>query len=173
MKQTNQKPEHRSLRWSYHLSPLNCLNFLPLAASGTTTMLWMYIWLLSICLSPCLGSMTSRYYQALIDSHVRYTLSSNSARHAGCTRASSLQLSSEAANEREALHDLLHADLARTKRHAHSKPPLGMCVHLTGERSPLLLKPAYLTGLPRTNFTVALWVKPEGGQRNNSILVGQ
>lgn len=113
-------------------------------------------------------SSSSRHYQALISSHVAHTL--NAGRRSTCTPH--VTSSAESANEREGLWRALHDDVSRIRRHTHARHPLGMCVHLTGDKSPLSLKHSHVLHLPRSNFSVSLWVKAEGGQRENAIIIG-
>ncbi|XP_062849988.1 pappalysin-2 [Trichomycterus rosablanca] len=47
-----------------------------------------------------------------------------------------------------------------------------MALYFSGQREQLKLNPADMVELPRSSFTLELWVKPEGGQNNPAIIAG-
>ncbi|XP_046536463.1 pappalysin-2 [Equus quagga] len=52
-------------------------------------------------------------------------------------------------------------------------PDRGLPVlYFSGRRERLLLRPEVLAEIPREEFTVEVWVKPEGGQNNPAIIAG-
>ncbi|XP_009296921.1 pappalysin-2 isoform X2 [Danio rerio] len=45
-------------------------------------------------------------------------------------------------------------------------------IYFSGQAEQLKVNPAFAIELPRSRFTIELWVKPEGGQNNPSIIAG-
>lgn len=58
----------------------------------------------------------------------------------------------------------------RSSQPAESSPSRGKAVYFTGKRDQLRLKPS--TEIPRGNFTLEMWIKPEGGQRSPAVIAG-
>lgn len=56
--------------------------------------------------------------------------------------------------------------------HAEKSPPGRLkAVYFTGRSDQLRLKPS--VEVPRGNFTLEMWIKPEGGQRSPAVIAGQ
>lgn len=54
-----------------------------------------------------------------------------------------------------------------------SPPPGGLsALYFSGSREQLLVRPEVLPEIPRGQFTIEVWVKPEGGQSNPAIVAG-
>ncbi|XP_074859422.1 pappalysin-2 [Carettochelys insculpta] len=54
-----------------------------------------------------------------------------------------------------------------------SPPPGGLsALYFSGSREQLLVRPEVLPEVPRGQFTMEVWVKPEGGQSNPAIIAG-
>ncbi|CAM4603160.1 unnamed protein product [Caretta caretta] len=54
-----------------------------------------------------------------------------------------------------------------------SPPPGGLsALYFSGSREQLLVRPEVLPEVPRGEFTIEVWVKPEGGQSNPAIIAG-
>ncbi|XP_058843170.1 pappalysin-1-like isoform X3 [Acipenser ruthenus] len=58
----------------------------------------------------------------------------------------------------------------RSSQPVESSPSRGKAVYFTGKRDQLRLKPS--TEIPRGNFTLEMWIKPEGGQRSPAVIAG-
>lgn len=61
--------------------------------------------------------------------------------------------------------ELLHAKI-------HNVPPKWMTALYFSQREQLKVNPAAGVELPRSSFTLELWVKPEGGQNNPVLIAG-
>ncbi|XP_060787136.1 pappalysin-2 isoform X1 [Neoarius graeffei] len=61
--------------------------------------------------------------------------------------------------------ELLHAKI-------HNVPPKWMTALYFSQREQLKVNPAAGVELPRSSFTLELWVKPEGGQNNPALIAG-
>lgn len=60
----------------------------------------------------------------------------------------------------------------RRSSHAEdTSPHRGRAVYFTGRGDQLRLKPG--VEIPRGNFTLELWIKPEGGQRSPTVIAGR
>lgn len=62
------------------------------------------------------------------------------------------------------------AELLRAK--IHNVPPTWMTALYFSQREQLKVNPAARVELPRSSFTLELWVKPEGGQNNPVLIAG-
>ncbi|XP_072854305.2 pappalysin-2 isoform X1 [Pogona vitticeps] len=60
---------------------------------------------------------------------------------------------------------------ARAGPHARATGSVAV-LYFSGRREQLLLRPGVVAELPRGEFTVEAWVKPEGGQSNPAIIAG-
>uniref|UniRef100_A0A3Q3AYG8 Pappalysin-1 n=1 Tax=Kryptolebias marmoratus TaxID=37003 RepID=A0A3Q3AYG8_KRYMA len=58
----------------------------------------------------------------------------------------------------------------RSSHAAESSPHRGRAVYFTGRGDQLRLKPG--VEIPRGNFTLEMWIKPEGGQRSPTVIAG-
>ncbi|XP_062340727.1 pappalysin-1-like [Osmerus eperlanus] len=58
----------------------------------------------------------------------------------------------------------------RLSSHADNYPGRGKPVYFTGRGDQLRLKPG--VEIPRGNFTLEMWIKPEGGQRSPTVIAG-
>lgn len=58
----------------------------------------------------------------------------------------------------------------RRSSHADNYPGRGKPVYFTGRGDQLRLKPG--VEIPRGNFTLEMWIKPEGGQRSPTVIAG-
>lgn len=60
----------------------------------------------------------------------------------------------------------------RRSSHAEDNSPYrGKAVYFTGRGDQLRLKPG--VEIPRGNFTLEMWIKPEGGQRSPTVIAGR
>lgn len=91
-------------------------------------------------------------------------------KHARVPRSDYSAESEEFSGEREGLQsapgDLWRAD-------AHDVPAKWMtALYFRGQAERLKVNPEFDIDLPRSRFTLELWVKPEGGQNNPAIIAG-
>ncbi|KAA0719365.1 Pappalysin-2 [Triplophysa tibetana] len=91
-------------------------------------------------------------------------------KHARVPRSDYSAESEEFSGEREGLQsapgDLWRAD-------AHDVPAKWMtALYFSGQAERLKVNPEFDIDLPRSRFTLELWVKPEGGQNNPAIIAG-
>lgn len=64
--------------------------------------------------------------------------------------------------------------LRQRRRSSHAEedsPEWGKAVYFTGRGDQLRLKPG--VEIPRGNFTLEMWIKPEGGQRSPTVIAGR
>lgn len=64
--------------------------------------------------------------------------------------------------------------LRQRRRSSHAEensPDRGKAVYFTGRGDQLRLKPG--VEIPRGNFTLEMWIKPEGGQRSPTVIAGR
>lgn len=59
----------------------------------------------------------------------------------------------------------------RSSQAEGNSPDRGKAVYFTGRGDQLRLKPG--VEIPRGNFTVEMWIKPEGGQRSPTVIAGR
>lgn len=68
--------------------------------------------------------------------------------------------------ERRVLRQRRRSSLAE-----ENSPDRGKAVYFTGRGDQLRLKPG--VEIPRGNFTLEMWIKPEGGQRSPTVIAGR
>lgn len=59
----------------------------------------------------------------------------------------------------------------RSSQAEENSPGRGKAVYFTGRGDQLRLKPG--VEIPRGNFTLEMWIKPEGGQRSPTVIAGR
>lgn len=59
----------------------------------------------------------------------------------------------------------------RSSQAEENSPDRGKAVYFTGRGDQLRLKPG--VEIPRGNFTLEMWIKPEGGQRSPTVIAGR
>lgn len=59
----------------------------------------------------------------------------------------------------------------RSSQAEENSPDRGKAVYFTGRGDQLRLKPG--VEIPRGNFTLEMWIKPEGGQRSPTVIAGK
>lgn len=73
--------------------------------------------------------------------------------------------SGEVEGKNRSAAELLHAKI-------HNVPPKWMTALYFSQREQLKVNPAAGVELPRSSFTLELWIKPEGGQNNPALIAG-
>lgn len=62
-------------------------------------------------------------------------------------------------------------ELRQRRRSSQGNSDRGKAVYFTGRGDQLRLKPG--VEIPRGNFTLEMWIKPEGGQRSPTVIAGR
>lgn len=66
---------------------------------------------------------------------------------------------------------VLRQQRRRSSQAEENSPDRGKAVYFTGRGDQLRLKPG--VEIPRGNFTLEMWIKPEGGQRSPTVIAGR